>query len=74
MNKSRFLKFMKELNVDDSLFDAHAQVNSGELGTKHLDMITNAMPSYFHMNKNSNMQVINALYSGRKTYRQIPNS
>jgi hypothetical protein len=57
--------------VDNSLRDAHAAVNPGEGVNKYFDIITNAMPSYFHMNATSNMAVINALIGKALTYREL---
>lgn len=35
--------------VDNALFEAHALINEDdELGTRYVDVINNAMPSYFH--------------------------
>jgi hypothetical protein len=57
--------------VDGALTDAHHTVNPDFAPTKFVDMITNAMPSYFHSNSRSNMQVIDALLKKEKTYRDI---
>lgn len=57
--------------VDDALRNAHAAVNPDFGKDKFVDVITNAMPSYFHMNKRSNMTIINALVEQQKTYKQI---
>jgi len=57
--------------VDAALSEAHARVNPSSGIDKYIDIITNAMPSYFHMNSRSNMAVINALVESKKTYRQI---
>jgi len=57
--------------VDDALRNSHASVNPGFGKDKFVDVITNAMPSYFHMNKRSNMTIINALVEQKKTYKQI---
>ena len=57
--------------VDDALRSAHKAVNPEFGADKYIDVITNAMPSYFHMNNRSNMAVINALVGGKKTYKQI---
>jgi hypothetical protein len=57
--------------VDDALRNAHAAVNPGFGKDKFVDVITNAMPSYFHMNQRSNMTIINALVEQTKTYKQI---
>lgn len=57
--------------VDNSLRDAHAILNPGASVNKYFDIITNAMPSYFHMNSRSNLAVIKALVGKTKTYEQI---
>lgn len=57
--------------VDDSLAAAHARVNPGSKGSKYLDIMVNAMPSYFHMNSRSNMAVITALANKKKSYFEI---
>jgi hypothetical protein len=57
--------------VDKALENAHAAVNPGFAGTKYFDMITNAMPSYFHSNSRANMALINAILDQTKTYREI---
>ena len=57
--------------VDDALRNAHQSVNPEYGKDKFVDVITNAMPSYFHMNHVSNMSVINGMVGQAKTYRQI---
>ena len=57
--------------VDDSLQRAHFELNPDSTPDKYLDIITNAMPSYFHMNSRSNMAIINSLYESKATYKQI---
>lgn len=57
--------------VDNSLRDAHAAVNPGFGVNKFFDIITNSMPSYFHMNARGNISIISALINQRLTYRQI---
>jgi hypothetical protein len=57
--------------VDNALRDAHQLVNPDFGPDKYFDIITNAMPSYFHMNAASNMAVIQGLLSRSWTYRQI---
>ncbi|MCO4794606.1 MAG: hypothetical protein KC493_12880 [Bacteriovoracaceae bacterium] len=57
--------------VDDALRDAHSAVNPNFGKDKFVDVITNAMPSYFHMNKRSNMTIINSLVGQQKTYKEI---
>jgi hypothetical protein len=57
--------------VDDMLRDKHVQVNPGFGPNKFFDIITNAMPSFFHMNAASNMAVIHALLGKNATYQQM---
>ena len=57
--------------VDKTLLDSHAQVNPGFLPSKHLEIVTNAMPSYFHSNSRSNMELIKGFVGKTKTYREI---
>jgi len=57
--------------VDDMLRDKSAQSNPDFGPNKFFDIITNAMPSYFHMNSHSNMVVIHALLGKRLTFRQM---
>jgi hypothetical protein len=57
--------------VDDALRNAHQSVNPEYGKDKFVDVITNAMPSYFHMNYRSNMAIINGMVEQNKTYRQI---
>jgi len=57
--------------VDNSLQEAHHRVNLSAEKNKYFDLITNAMPSYFHFNARSNMQVIMGLVGSKKNYRQI---
>jgi hypothetical protein len=59
--------------VDDALRDAHVAANPGteDQKDKYLDVITNAMPSFFHSNSRSNLAVIDGLLGRQKTYRQI---
>ena len=57
--------------VDYMLRDKHAQANPDFGPDKFFDIITNAMPSYFHMNTHSNMTVIRTLLGQRLTYRQM---
>ncbi len=57
--------------VDKALENAHQLANPDFAGTKFFDIITNAMPSYFHANPRSNMTLVDALVEGTKTYREI---
>lgn len=57
--------------VDYAIRDAHLAANPGFGPNKYFDMITNAMPSYFHMNSTANLAIINGLIGKTKTYRQI---
>jgi len=63
--------------VDSALADAHMDVNSDDTtGMKYLDIVTNAMPSYFSNMANASMSLINGLlaYETPKTYEQIFNT
>ena len=57
--------------VEGSLRNAHQAANPNFGPDKYFDMITNAMPSYFHMNSTSNLAIISGLIGKTKTYRQI---
>ena len=60
--------------VDSALADAHAEVNPDDPeGTKYLDVLMNAMPSYFYTMADSGMTLIKALLNieNPKTYEQI---
>jgi hypothetical protein len=60
--------------VDAALFDSHAAVNPDDpAGTKHLDIVTNALPSYFRSMPAATMALIHDLldYESPKTYEQI---
>ena len=60
--------------VDNSLRDAHQVANPGSGPDKYFDIITNAMPSYFHMNAHSNITIMSALIGRTLTYREILSS
>ena len=48
--------------VDDALFDAHAAVNEDDpAGTKYVDIINNAMPSYFFAMAPATLALVEAL-------------
>lgn len=60
--------------VDGSLAEARAALNPDDpSGTKYMDMVTNAMPSFFHSMPAASMAMINGLLSRDepKTYEQI---
>ncbi|HAZ14344.1 MAG: hypothetical protein A2X86_19145 [Bdellovibrionales bacterium GWA2_49_15] len=57
--------------VDEALARAHERMNPGQGRYKYFDILTNAMPSFFHMNARSNMAVISALVGKVKTYQEI---
>lgn len=60
--------------VDSSLAQARAALNPGDTtGTKHLDIATNAMPSFFHSNSRNNITFIRSLMNIAQpmTYEQI---
>ncbi len=60
--------------VDSSLALARAQLNPGDpTGSKHLDIATNAMPSFFASNANNNIVFIRSLMNiaAPRSYEQI---
>ena len=60
--------------VDSELWDAHAAVNPDDsVGTKYLDIVTNAMPSYFSNMPEATMAIFNGLmaHDAPTTYEQI---
>ncbi len=57
--------------VDYAIRDAHQAANPDAGPNKYFDMITNAMPSYFHANSRANLAVISGLIGKTATYRQI---
>lgn len=60
--------------IDGSLFEAHAAVNPDDpSGTKHLDLVTNAMPAFFREVSNSTVQFVRGLMDvdQPKTFEQI---
>ncbi len=60
--------------VDDALNNAHKTVNPDDTtGTKYIDILTNAMPSYFSNMPSSTMALVDGLlaFDAPKTYEQI---
>lgn len=60
--------------VDSALADARAEINADDpTGTKHLDMMTNAMPSFFADMSDATMAIFRGLlsYDNPQTYEQI---
>ncbi len=60
--------------VDSSLFDAHAAINDDDpRGTKHVDLVTNGMPSFFRSMSTATLAFIRGLVSFKapQTYEQI---
>lgn len=60
--------------VDDALWTAHAAVNSDDpRGTRHMDIVTNAMPAYFSSMPRATVAMIRGLMSidQPRTYEQI---
>ena len=60
--------------VDGFLAQARAAVNSDDpTGTKYMDIVTNAMPSFFHSDSNATMAFIRGLlgYAQPLTYEKI---
>jgi hypothetical protein len=60
--------------VDSALFDAHAEVNpDDEFGTKHLDLVANALPAFFVSMPRATIAIFQALvnYDQPLNYEQI---
>lgn len=60
--------------IDTALFDAHAEVNSDDPeGTKYVDIVTNAMPSFFHSMAGATTAMVRGLldYDEPRTYERI---
>lgn len=60
--------------VDSALNDAHAAINEDDPdGIKYLDIITNAMPSFFHSMPDATMALVRGLmdYEQPRTYEQM---
>jgi hypothetical protein len=60
--------------VDAALFDAHAAVNpSDPTGTKHTDIVTNALPSFFRSMPHATMALVRGLIAHQtpQTYERI---
>lgn len=60
--------------VDSELWDAHAAVNSDDpIGTKYVDIVTNAMPSYFSNMPEATMAIFSGLmaHDAPATYEKI---
>lgn len=60
--------------VDSALADAHAAANADDPnGTKYMDIVTNAMPSFFRSMPNASMALIDGLlsYDDPKTYESM---
>lgn len=60
--------------VDSALFDARAEVNADDpTGTKHLDIVTNALPSFFSNMTKSTMAFVDGLSNPAEpmTYEEI---
>jgi hypothetical protein len=57
--------------VDESLKKAHALVNPDHAEDKFVDIITNAMPSYFSANAHNNSVIIKSLAEQVLNYREI---
>ena len=60
--------------IDSALGDAHSAVNPDDPnGTKYLDIVTNAMPSFFHSMSGATMALVRGLmdHEDPKTYEQM---
>ena len=60
--------------VDDALYAAHREVNPTDpIGTRYVDLVTNAMPAYFRDMTEASMAMVDALSNPDKplTYDEI---
>lgn len=60
--------------LDSALYEAHADVNDDDsVGTKYVDLVANAMPSFFRSMSAATMALIRGLadYDEPKTYEQM---
>jgi len=60
--------------IDTALFDAHAEVNQDDPdGTKYVDIVTNAMPSFFHSMAGATTAIVRGLlaFDAPRTYERI---
>lgn len=60
--------------IDSALAEAHADVNDDDqLGTKYVDLVANALPSFFRSMPAATMAMVRGLlaYDAPKTYEQI---
>ena len=60
--------------VDSALIDAHAAVNADDpIGTRYVDIVTNAMPSFFHSMPGATLALVRGLmkFDDPQTYEQI---
>ena len=60
--------------IDSALADAHSEINDDDPhGTKYVDIVTNAMPSFFSSMSNATMSIMKGLldYEQPRTYEQI---
>ena len=60
--------------VDEALFEAHAAVNEDDdTGRKYVDVINNAMPSYFFSMASASMALVDGLlsYDAPRTYEEL---
>ncbi len=60
--------------IDSALADAHSSINPDDPnGTKYLDIVTNAMPSFFHSMPNATMALMRGLMNVEdpQTYEQM---
>lgn len=60
--------------IDDALFKAHAAVNADDpIGSRYVDIVTNAMPAYFFDMSQASLALFNAMLNDHSplTYEQI---
>jgi hypothetical protein len=56
---------------DNALQIAHAGTNPNSHSSKHFDLVSTAMPSYFHLNANSTLVLVDSLVASKHSYRRI---
>lgn len=60
--------------IDSALFDAHSAINPGDLeGTRHVDLIGNAMPAGASLTPEATLSLVDGLlaYDAPRTYEQL---
>jgi hypothetical protein len=57
--------------LDDALFDLHARANPGQKGSRTVDVVSNALPSYFIYMAETTLTFLDAVVRKTGTYREI---